>query len=272
MYPILLTVGSIHFFSYSIFLVLSWMVFSFVFWKMLRSEGIVEQKIFDLTFFATIVSFVISRLTFVLFHLDLFSDSMLKIIALWIQPGFSLYGALISALIYILFVGRGKKIRMGNLYDAFAMAIASALTVGKVGSLLDGTEVGLETNATWAVNYIGYAASRHPIQFYELVALLIVITVSYKVYTTARIKKLPFGIVGIVLFLVLTPLFFALEYLKLRSFIYYSLSINQWMLLVLFSENVGLLYVNGGGREWLKPRAKKVFANIKNRVTIRKRS
>ena len=74
-------------------LVLSWCVFSFLFWRALRSDGIDEDKIFDLTFYSTIVAFVFSRIFFVALNWDLFADTGLRIFAIWVQPGLSLYGA-----------------------------------------------------------------------------------------------------------------------------------------------------------------------------------
>src|SRR3990172_8092450 len=99
MYPILLSVGPIHIFSLSVFLILAWSAWSFLFWRHLRAEGVGDERIFTLMFSATVVVFVASRAGFVATHWHLFSDNLLKIVALWVQPGLSLYSGITAALV-----------------------------------------------------------------------------------------------------------------------------------------------------------------------------
>src|SRR3989344_1760891 len=176
MFPILFSIGSIHIFSFSIFLVLSWVIFSFIFWKSLRRNVSDEQQVFDLMFYSTLASLVASRLTFVAFHWQLFADTPLKIFAFWVQPGLSLFGGLFGCIATLLLKMRQYKLRLAFISDALAFSLPSALLVGEIGSFLDGTVVGKATTLPWAVWYVGHLGPRHPVQVYMIVLLLVIIS------------------------------------------------------------------------------------------------
>jgi prolipoprotein diacylglyceryltransferase len=65
MAPILFSIGPIHLYSYSVFIILAWGIFSFLFWRMLRGDGVDEDKIFNFTFYSTLSAFVCARIFFV---------------------------------------------------------------------------------------------------------------------------------------------------------------------------------------------------------------
>ena len=252
MHPILLAIGQVHIYGFSVFLILSWLVFSFLFWRELRIDGVDEDKIFDLMFYATLVGFVVSRAGFVLFHWDLFRDTLLRIVAVWVQPGFSLYGAVIGALFTLIFLSRKEKVRLGTVLDAFALSFPGALLVGLIGGFLDGTVIGKITRIPWAIRYVGNVGLRHPIQLYEIIACVTIIVVLWALSQRSSKEKWPYGLVGLWFFLLFSLLMFPLELLK-ESRVYWTLSANQWILIALFAEALGAFYVRGGGRESLRP-------------------
>ena len=129
MYPILISIGAIHMYAISIALVLAWLVFSFLFWRHLRSNGIDEDKIFDITFWATLYGGIVSRVVYVALHWEIFSDTWLRIIAIWVAPGFSVYGAIVGVLVALLFLSKREKVRLGHLLDAFAYSFPILLTI-----------------------------------------------------------------------------------------------------------------------------------------------
>jgi len=265
MHPILFAIGHFHVYSFSIFLILAWLVWSFLFWKSLRSDGVDEDKIFDLTFYATIVAFIVSRAVFVYFHWALFATTFLKIVAIWVQPGFSLYGALIGAVMTLILLSRQQKVRVGHVLDAFALSLPGALFVGLIGALLDGTTVGKLTNLPWAIRFVGFVGRRHPIEVYEMIAMLVVATVIGYLRQQSIQKKWPYGVVGVWFFILFCLLMFPLEFFKESHVYWNSLSANQWVLVALFAEAVGAFYVRGGGRELIRPIANKIYAKFSKR-------
>lgn len=252
MLPILFSIGGVHIASFSVLVILAWVVWSFVFWKLLRSQAVEEERIFDLTFYATLTALVGSRAGFVLLHQELFVNDWLAAAALWVQPGMSFYGGLVGGLVVIVFLSRTYRVRLGHVLDALAISLPAALLVGDIGSLLDGTEVGIASNLPWAVSYAGHVGRRQPVQVYEMIALVLILIILWGFGKRAEQKKWPYGLVGIWFFLLFSVAMFGLEFVK-DSRVYFLLRANQWVLLALFAETLGAFYVRGGGREWIRP-------------------
>ncbi|MEK7587623.1 MAG: prolipoprotein diacylglyceryl transferase family protein [Patescibacteria group bacterium] len=261
MFPILFSIGPVHLFSFSVFLIAAWLVFSFVFWKLLRAEAAEEERIFDLTFYATLAALAGGRLGFVLFHRDLFVNDWLAAVALWVVPGLSLYGALIAGLATCIVLSRSYRVRLGQVLDSIALAFPAALIVGKIGSLLDGSEVGIAASLPWAVSFVGHVGLRHPVQLYEIVFLILVLVAVWLLGKRGERNKWPYGLVGIWFVLLFSVGEFALEFLK-ESPVYWGLRANQWVLVALFAEGLGAFYVRGGGREKIRP----MVANLKRSI------
>ena len=248
MYPILLSVSGFHVSSFSIFLILAWCVFSFIFWKSLRDEGVEEEHIFDLTFYGTLAAFVAARLGFVAFHFDQFGGTLLKTVAIWVSPGLSLLGGVFAALVAMISLGKRTKVRMGSILDAFGLALPGAFILGTVGSLLDGSDVGKIAALSWSIRYVGLPELRHPYQIYQIVSLVVIIVVIGYLTSQARSKKWALGSVGVVFFLLWPIAIFALEFFKDSRIYWYRLSANQWAALVLFSAASGAWYAYAGGK------------------------
>lgn len=253
MYPALFTLGQFHLYSFSVFLVLAWGVFSFVFWKLLKDNGVLEERVFDLTFYATILALAGGRGGFVLMHPELFLGDILKIFALWVAPGLSLYTALIAAILTLIYLSRRYKVRLGLVLDALALALPAALAVGEVGSFLDGSQVGKITALPWSVRYVGAIGRRHPVQLYELLVLLVIIGIMLYLRKRSLKKSWPYGLLGVWFFAIWSLAFFVLEFFKDSSVYWRSLSANQWVLIIFLGEALGAFYVRGGGRQVIRP-------------------
>ncbi len=262
MLPILLSIGSFHLYSLSVFLVMAWSLASFLFWRKLRDESTSEEGVFDLMFYGTIMAFVAARLVFVALHWELFSGSFLRIITIWVQPGLSWFGALFGALLTMMYGARRLKVRFGHILDAFAISLPAGLIVGKVGSLLDGTEVGTISSLSWAIRYAGHVGRRHPVQIYEMIFLLFLVILMRTIDKRADREQWSYGLVGVWFFLLYSIGMFLLELLKESRVYFWNVSVNQWALVILFAQSVGALYVRGGGREVLRPYVRNVRAVV----------
>jgi phosphatidylglycerol:prolipoprotein diacylglycerol transferase len=264
MYPILFSLGPIHIFALSVFFILSWFVYSFVFWRHLKDVGVEDDKIFDITFYSTLSAFVGARLWFVFSNLQLFSDDFLKIVAVWVAPGFSLWGALIAGLATSVVVARVLKVRIGFLFDSIAFSYPLMLIVGFVGALFDGTRVGLPSNFPWAVMYTGHPMRRHPVQIYEILLLIVVYYILVLLQKRAVKNKWPYGLIGVWFFLFYASSVFALEFIQDNAVYWFSLTVNQWVAVAFFCESLGILYVKGG----LKDKTGPFLRTIKSRIYV----
>ncbi len=262
MYPILFSIAGLHIYSFSVFLIFAWCVWSFLFWRHVRDEGVDEDKIFTVMFWATLTAFAAGRMGFVAVHWNLFADNLLKIAALWVQPGLSLYAALLAGLAFFAVSAKKMGIRLGYVIDGLGVSLAWALLVGSIGSLLDGSEVGKMTTVSWGIRYIGHVGSRHPVQLYTVTLLFLIGIAVVRMAKRARTDRWPYGMIGVWFFLLFAPASFGVEFFKENTLYLQRLSANQWILLGLFAEAFGAFYVRGGGREKFIP----WFTRVKERI------
>jgi len=252
MFPILFSVGSFHLFSFSVFLILAWFIWSFLFWRYLRALAVAEEPIFDAMFVTTIVTLIVSRLSFVFTHMALFKENWLRVIALWVQPGLSLYGGIIGAVIVLIFFAMKYKIRVAHMLDAFVASFMWAYTVGLIGSFLDGSVVGIATHLRWAVPYVGHMDFRHPVQLYQFVAMVFIIGIISLIRRAAKKHAWRDGTIAMWFFMLFSASAFAVEFLTEHTVYWGNLSANQWVLVGIFGQSLGAFYVRGGGKERLR--------------------
>jgi phosphatidylglycerol---prolipoprotein diacylglyceryl transferase len=253
MYPILFSIGPIHFFAFSMSLIFAWFAYSFVFWRHLKDSGVEDDKIFDLTFYSTLAAFIGARLWFVLSNWPLFTVDFMKIIAFWVAPGFSLWGAIIAGTATSVLMARSLKVRVSFLFDSMAFAYPYMIVVGLIGAFLDGTRIGIPSNLPWSIMYEGHPMRRHPVQIYEILLLILVFICVTALQKQAVKKKWPYGLVGVWFFVLYAGIVFALEFLQDNAVYWYSLTVNQWVAVAFFCEGMGVLYVKGGLKDKTGP-------------------
>lgn len=265
MYPILISVASFHIFSFSLFLLLAWFFWSFLFWRNLRSLGIPDERIFDLMFYGTIGGFAFSRLGYVLTHVSKFSDNWLKIFTLWVVPGLSLFGGVLSVIAIFYWMSRRSKLSFGMIMDNFSTSFPYAFIIGSIGSLLDGTVIGKQSQYPWAVTFIGHIGTRHPVGAYEIIATLCIIGILIFLASRSKRYHYPDGALACWFFLLFAIIMFPLEFIKDTDIYWQSLSINQWILIAIFGEALGVLFVLHSGRQKLLIALRGLYARIPRR-------
>lgn len=260
MLPVLFTIGSLHFYSMSLFLILAWSVWSLVFWKALRQYGTHEEHVFDFMFWATMTSLIAARVGFVLLHQELFSGSPLRMVALWVQPGLAVYPGLTAGVLTLLFLGKRYGVRLVHVCDALAFSLPGAFAIGSVGAALGGSFVGLPTHLPWAFRVAGYEGLRHPVAIYCAIASLVILGILALLEVRAKSADWPLGLLGIWYFLLFSGSFFVIEFFVADSVYWGKIRANQWMLLAICCQAIGALYVRGGGRETIRPIVRKSIA------------
>src|SRR3989344_504480 len=251
---------------FNVLIVVGWLVWSFLFWRSLRHEAVEEDRIFDLTFYSTLVAFIVSRLGFVVTHGDLFwGKSPLLVGALWVAPGLSWLAGLIGGVATLTFLSRRYHVRLGLILDALALSLPPALVLGETGAFAAFYIIGRQTNLPWAIRMGNDAIARHPVSLYVILGIILVSIVVYRLGRVSSVRKWPYGIVGVWFFLLYSVSMFALEFVKDSRVYWGYLTANQWMLIGIFAESVGVLYVRGGGRERLRPVARKLYEFISKR-------
>lgn len=100
----------------------------------------------------------------------------------YLAGGKTIVGALVFGLVSVELTKRyiGLRTSTGDLY---AIPLALGIAIGRIGCFLTGLSdntYGTATNLPWAVNF-GDGISRHPTQIYEIIFLLSLIPILYRV-------------------------------------------------------------------------------------------
>jgi phosphatidylglycerol:prolipoprotein diacylglycerol transferase len=252
MFPILLSLGPLAIYTINVMYIVSWFVFSFLFWKYLRHHGVLEERIFDLTFYSTIAAVIAARLGFVFLYPQLFSSSLLLVGAFWVQPGLWLYAGFFGMFLAFFLYSRRINIKLGQVFDAFVVALPWMLIPITLGIFFQGDELGKTTTFPWGMYYPGADGIRHPVQLYEVMVLFLIGIVSFRLMKKSFDKKWQSGLLGSLILTLLTPLLFGLEFFKVGPLYLYGISINQWLLIAIFAESCGMVCTKGGLYERLK--------------------
>jgi phosphatidylglycerol:prolipoprotein diacylglycerol transferase len=103
-----------------------------------------------------------------------------RILAVW-QGGLAYFGGLFGALAAAVLYLRRQRMSFWQVADVFAPAIAIGSAIGRISCGLDGMDYGTPTRLPWGFVYTNpnsYAPvdgiARHPDQFYELLADLLI--------------------------------------------------------------------------------------------------
>lgn len=253
----------------NIFIVFGWFIFSFIFWQWLRRFAVDEDRIFDLTFFATGVALISARMGYVFLHRELFAGkSLLLIAAIWVSPGLSWLVGMIGGVMTVVLLSRRYKVRLGLVLDAVAAALPIPLGIGKIGTFLVGSEGGREGVLPFGLAIGAWpGVFHHHVAVYEAFSLIIISLLIFRMMRISVIRKWAYGLVGVWFFLLYSVSSFVLEFFKDSRVYWSSLTANQWMLIGIFAECVGVLYVRGGGRESLRPLMHKITTFIGEKGT-----
>ena len=168
MYPIIFHLGSVTVYSLGVFLVLAYLLATFIFWKEGRKQCYREEKLLDLSLISLIAAFIGGRLLFVLIHSELFRGNLPSIFAFW-EGGLTFYGALSGILIAGYLTCRKWKWPLLQIADFGALSALAAYTLVKIGTFFAGTDVGILTNLPWGVQFVTVSSTRHPVQLYEAI-------------------------------------------------------------------------------------------------------
>lgn len=166
MYPILFNLGPLTVRSYGLFLVLAFILGTYIVWKEGKRGGYNEEKLLDFAVVTLIGALFGARLYYVILNFSNFMEAPLRVLYFW-QGGFAFYGAFLGAVIGGWYYCRKVKWPFFQIADLSVIAATFATAVAKVGAFLAGSDFGTATSLPWGVPMIGQLGARHPVQLYE---------------------------------------------------------------------------------------------------------
>ncbi len=100
----------------------------------------------------------------------------------YLMGGKTIVGALVFGLISVEIMKRYIGLRQST-GDLYAIPLALGIAIGRIGCFLTGLSdntYGTPTNLPWAINF-GDGIPRHPTQLYEIIFLLLLIPILYRI-------------------------------------------------------------------------------------------
>lgn len=176
MFPVLFTIGSTPVSSFGVFLALGFLFGVFLIWRLSRAWDLDEEKVLDLTLLTFLGGLLGARFYFVLENLSFFSQNLLSIVIFNKYPGFSFWGAFLGGWLTLYFVARTRNLDFWQIGDIASVGFLGGLVFSSLGCFLGGCSVGIKSNLPFAVNMVGSAGGRFPVQLLEAILLIIILS------------------------------------------------------------------------------------------------
>jgi phosphatidylglycerol:prolipoprotein diacylglycerol transferase len=212
MYPVLFRVGDISVSSFSVMVLIGFLVAYILGESEFKRKGL-NGNLVDLLLIASVVGGLGGAKILFLYQqvplTDFFADPVR-----YLASGFTFFGGLIGAAILTWLVTQMKRLSFLSVTDLMCPLLIIAYAIGRVGCLLVGDDYGTPSGLPWAMAFPEGSpptiARVHPTQIYDTVCMTILFAVLWGI----RKKDLPTGWMTAVTFIVLGIQRFLVEFLR----------------------------------------------------------
>ncbi len=175
MLPVLFSIGPITISSFGLFLAVAFLFSTYLIWRLARAWDMDEEKMLDVLILTFFGGLVISRVFFIIEHLNFFQADFLKMIQITKYPGFSFWGGFGGGAGALFFLCRMIKIDFGKVLDISSVGFLGGLFWGNIGCFLGGCGAGIQSDLFFATPMVGLIGKRLPVQLFEAVIFLIIL-------------------------------------------------------------------------------------------------
>lgn len=179
MYPILFSIGNIHFYTHGFFVALGILAAAFLIDRLAKSERLENKNFFDYLIYIILIGIVGARLTYGIIYFNQF-DHWWQILEIW-QGGMVSYGGFLFGFLAFCYFFRQEKEQLKEWLDLGAIGLMLGIAIGRIGCFLNGDAAGVTSTAWYAIN------ARIPTQLFESAWALILAIFGY--YFWGRTRK-----------------------------------------------------------------------------------
>ncbi len=240
-----IVIGSITLYIWGFFLALALLLGYIFVLKKAKKEGINPDLIHNLAVLVILGAIIGSRIAYIFRSPAYYFSNPIEILKIW-QGGLTIHGgiigALILALIYVIWVKKIPKKIIWKITDLVALIMPLSIAIGRIGCSLINDHQGAETSLPWGIVWSD-GTIRHPVAEYLIIANLAIFFVLR--FLKPRLAK-PGQLSISFLFLYSISRFF-LDFTRsidtpLSDIHYLGLSTAQWLSLVVI---LGIIIVKG---------------------------
>lgn len=139
-----------------------------------RRLGLDADHVYNLGFYTLLATVIGARLAFVIGNWSAYRDAPLSALSPTTTAFAWPEGAVVGAIVALIYWLR-YRLPVGLTLDAIAPGLALAMAIERLGAFLGGINFGQPTGLPWGVFMWGEV--RHPVQIYEMLALLVILAV-----------------------------------------------------------------------------------------------
>lgn len=129
--------GFIQIYWYSLTMLSGILIGSFIAYLEVKRHHINQDDFFNMVFYAILFGLLGARLYYVLFNLDYYLVKPSEIIAVW-HGGMAIHGAIIGALITIIYFCKKKKMPLLKVLDIACVSLIIGQVIGRWGNFFNG--------------------------------------------------------------------------------------------------------------------------------------
>ncbi len=212
MYPTLFRIGDISVSSFSVMVLMAFLIAYVVSESEFKRKGI-NSNLTDLLLIACVIGGLGGAKLLFLYQQVPITDFMSDPVR-YLASGFTFFGGLIGALVLIWLVTQMKRISFLAVTDTIAPVLVLAYAVGRIGCFLVGDDYGIPSNLPWAVSFPNGSPPTyetvHPTQVYDTISMTIVFMYLWSI----RKKNYPAGRMSAITFIILGAQRFLVEFLR----------------------------------------------------------
>lgn len=221
-------IGNIEIGSYAALIIITGIIGIFLAIKEAKRKRVYNKEFFYLIIWLIIGAYIGCRL-FYYFGGFCYNGSLLNIFDIR-EGGAVFYGGFLGAVLAGFIYARVKKLNFWKTGDVLIPSAAIGLFIVRIGCFLHGCCYGIATQFPLAIYYVEKGIARHPTQLYESffgLALFLVLIL-------LKQKKRFDGFLFLMFTLFYSVFRFFIEFIRAEPKIFLSLTLSQWISIILF--------------------------------------
>ena len=136
MNPILIEIGNVRIYWYSVMILLGVLLGSYIVLKEAKKFNISKSKISDMLFYTIIFGIIGARLYYVLFNLDYYANYPIDILKVW-EGGLAIHGGIIAGTLYLIYYTRKNGFNFLQITDICAPGLLIGQAIGRWGNFFN---------------------------------------------------------------------------------------------------------------------------------------
>ena len=137
MNPILIQIGPIKIYWYSVMILTGILIASKIILNESKKFNISKDKISDLLFYTIIIGCIGARLYYVLFNMDYYKNNLIDILKVW-EGGLAIHGGIIAGAIFMIIYTKKKNINTLKVFDICVPGLLIGQALGRWGNFFNG--------------------------------------------------------------------------------------------------------------------------------------